>query len=292
MTGYGTATTETEGWVGTVEIRTVNSRFREIKVRSPLSAGSERRLKQAVERAIGRGRAEVTVHLERDVAQDLAVDPARLDAVAGALAQVTQALGAAGVTAGPVDPVDALRLATQKSGRDTGDEGPQLELASRVLARALEGLVAMREQEGESLRGALADLLADVEGHLQTLGTLAQQQAPMRLANYRARLAELVEGGPELPEPERIAQEVAILATKADVTEELARIESHIRQMRGVLEEQAAVGQGKRLDFLCQEFVREFSTLGAKIDSAEGKREVIAAKATLERIREQVQNVE
>lgn len=292
MTGYGTATSQADGWVGTVEIRTVNSRYREIKVRSPLSAGSERRLKQSVERAIGRGRAEVTVHLDREVPQDLALDRTRLAVVAAALVEVTQQLAAAGLESGPVDPVDALRLATQQKGREAGEEAPQLELASALLGQALEGLVAMRAEEGESLLNELGSLLSDVEGHLSRLGELAADQAPRRLAAYKTRLEELCAGGPALPEPDRIAQEVAMLATKADVTEELARIESHVRQMRTVLAEDAAVGQGKRLDFLCQEFVREFSTLGAKIDMGEGKREVIEAKATLERIREQVQNVE
>jgi uncharacterized protein (TIGR00255 family) len=151
----------------------------------------------------------------------------------------------------------------------------------------------MREQEGRALTAALAGLADELEGHARELRRLLDGEAE----RLQDRLAERIAGlcaraGVSPPAPERLAQEVALLVARGDIEEELARLASHLAQWRGVLAAPAQPGQGKTLDFLSQELFREITTVGSKITSHAGSAVVIAAKGAVERMREQVQNVE
>jgi uncharacterized protein (TIGR00255 family) len=162
------------------------------------------------------------------------------------------------------------------------------ELLLRVAREAVAQLVASREKEGASLGGVMEEKLRGVEEAVARLDTLRGPVREEMAAALRRRLAELL-GGQPLDET-RLAQEVALLVDRSDVSEEIDRLRSHVEHFRAVMRESAAAG--KRLDFLTQEVFRELNTLGAKCRNAEMTRAVLDAKVLCEQIREQVQNVE
>ncbi len=162
------------------------------------------------------------------------------------------------------------------------------ELLLRVTREAVAQLVASREKEGGSLVGIMDEKLRGMEETVTRLDTLRGPVREEMAAALRRRLAELL-GGQPLDET-RVAQEVALLVDRSDVSEEIDRLRSHVEHFRAVMKESAAAG--KRLDFLTQEIFRELNTLGAKCRNAEMTRAVLDAKVLCEQIREQVQNVE
>lgn len=297
MTGFGAATRVIDHGgaphVLGVELRSVNQRFFEIKIRQPFGAAAELELRRQVEDRIGRGRVDLLVHLQPVGGGEVAgLERARL---AEALAQVHElrALAAqAAVELAPVNPLDLLRFVA--GARPAGD-APQPRPAELggLLTTALDGLCAMRAREGEALTQVLAALVQELAGQGETLRASLAGEAERvhdRLADKIAALC--ARAGVSPPGPERLAQEVAVLVQRGDIEEELARLASHLDQFRGVLAAPAQVGQGKTLDFLSQELFREITTIGSKITSHAGSAVVIAAKSTVERMREQVQNVE
>jgi uncharacterized protein (TIGR00255 family) len=169
-----------------------------------------------------------------------------------------------------------------------------------ALEDAITGLDAMRLKEGEALARALTEQTEALEIAANKLRVLVAAEPARLYARLGERIAELLgapvaaaAGGTTPPlDPGRLAAEVATLVARGDVTEELDRIASHVAQIRGVLAEAPRRGQGKTLDFLAQELVRELTTVGAKITSHPAIVEIIAAKEAVERMREQVQNVE
>jgi uncharacterized protein (TIGR00255 family) len=302
MTGFGAATRVidfgSQPHVLGVELRSVNQRFLEIKLRQPFGAASEQELRRATEARLGRGRVDLMVHLQPSSGPSEAtgLDRQRLAEVLEQVHELTALATSMRVELAPVNTLDLLRFvthtrATQPAAAETPQEAPP-ELAE-LLREALDGLCGMREREGEALAAVLAVLADELAGHAETLrGSLAGEAERLqdRLAEKLAALC--ARAGVSPPSPERVAQEVAALVQRGDIEEELARLASHLVQLRGVLAAPAHVGQGKTLDFLSQELFREITTIGSKITSHAGSAVVIAAKATVERMREQVQNVE
>ena len=300
MTGFGAATRVIDfggqAHVLGVELRSVNQRFLEVKTRQPFGLAAEQDLRKATETRLGRGRVDVLVHLQpagSDVASGL--DRARLREVLVQLRDLSAHAAASGVALAPANALDLLRFVTHARPTAQAADAPQEappELAA-LLTEALDALCLMREREGAALAEVLANLTDELTAHAATLRAGLAGEAERlhdRLAEKVTALC--VRAGVSAPPPERIAQEVAALVQRGDIEEELARLASHLGQLRGVLAAPAQSGQGKTLDFLSQELFREITTIGSKITSHAGSAVVIAAKATVERMREQVQNVE
>lgn len=297
MTGFGAATRVIDHGgaphVLGVELRSVNQRFFEIKIRQPFGAATEQELRRATEARIGRGRVELLVHLQPAGGGEVAgLDLARLAEALAQIRELTALAAQSAVVLAPVGPLDLLRhIVGSKPAADAPQERPASLLA--LLGEALDGLCGMRVREGDALAQVLGTLVDELAAQGQVLRASLAGEAERvhdRLAEKIAALCARADVSP--PGPERLAQEVAVLVQRGDIEEELARLASHLDQFRGVLAAPAQVGQGKTLDFLSQELFREITTIGSKITSHAGSAVVIAAKSTVERMREQVQNVE
>ncbi|HEY8375917.1 MAG TPA: DUF1732 domain-containing protein [Nannocystis sp.] len=298
MTGFGAAgcVTEVAGQpmrLG-VELRSVNQRFLEVKIRQPFGAQAEHELRRKVEARLRRGRVDVYVHLQGALGV-AALAPAELERVAEVLTQARQIEAQAqelGVALSPFTAIDVLRLLAARTGDKEAPVRAPPELEGLV-DEALDALCRMREQEGAALENALRELAASLRHHVDALAATRADEAQRLLARLRERIGALCEqAAVSPPPPERIAQEIAVLVQRGDIEEELARIDSHLAQLHAVLDAPPEAGQGKVLDFLAQELFRELTTIGSKITSHAGSGLVIAAKGDVERIREQVQNVE
>jgi uncharacterized protein (TIGR00255 family) len=289
MTGFGRGELQVGGRTFRVEARSVNNRFLDLKVRLPWIDGElESRTIALVRRAVTRGRVEISVLEERGARPDasLHLDEALARSVGAALQRLAGLLGADLATAARLLPPLKELVGTDSGPIATDDVWPALE---RGLQEALGALTAMRRREGEALA-------ADVAGHLQRLReavarirTLAAGEPERARRRLQDRLSRLL--GDSTPvDAARLAEEVALIADRADVSEELARLESHFEQLQGMLEAQGEVG--RRFEFMLQELHRELNTIASKTDSAETAHLVVDAKASVERMREQAQNVE
>lgn len=287
MTGFGRGTARAGEAEATVEVRTVNGRNAEAKVRG-LGEMPEHEATVAarVKDAIGRGNA--TVHVT--IGQAGGAGAFRVDAEAAAAAGDTlrEAAEAAGLGAGAVTLADVLRQpdVLVPAPAATDDAWPAVQAA---LGDALDALRTMRQTEGAALA---ADLAARADA-IDRLREAVERRAPERIAEARerleGRLADLLDGTDARLDPARLEAEVALLADKLDVTEETVRLESHLDQFRAALEAEGPVG--RRLNFLAQELGREVNTIGSKANDAETTRLAVSMKEEVEKIREQVQNV-
>jgi uncharacterized protein (TIGR00255 family) len=302
MTGYGRSAVESQGTRVAVEIRAVNHRFLDFKLRgSPLSPELEEAVTGAVRKRLERGAVQMTVRVE----QRGEVSALQIDREAAR--RMHAELGALRVDLGLDEPVTLALICSQPGVLVARAEEPATELAGGpaadalgkhtsaclldAVAQALDALVRMRETEG-------AALASDVEGRLGRLaGTVDEIAAHAEIAPAEARrrlderLVRLLEGGAVEVSPERLAQEVAILADRLDVTEEIVRLRSHVEHA-GAMCAESAGAVGRRLDFLVQEMGRELNTIASKSHALAISRAVVDAKAELEKIREQVQNIE
>jgi uncharacterized protein (TIGR00255 family) len=290
MTGFGTA----DGRVGaarvTVEVRTVNHRFfsPSLKLPSALSRW-ESEVREALRVRVARGHVTLMARHERDGAEErggLAVDEARFAAYVAQLRDLAARHGLADT----LDVATVLRLPDVLTAEVTPEVEPTLEELLAVVERAADALTAMREDEGRRLAAVLEERIAIVE---QALARIAER-APQRLAEQRDRLRaavrELLDGA--AVDEQRLAQEIAILADRLDVSEEIDRFRSHVTAFRAALGGTGGDQVGKRLGFLLQEMLRETNTTGSKANDAAMLHEVVLVKEELERIREQVENVE
>ena len=288
MTGFGAATARAGGEEVTVEVRAVNNKFCEVKARLPrefaaLEPGVVRRVKER----LARGGVDVSIRRGEGGASTLRprVDEALAALYLERFRSLQERLSLPGS-------VELAHLLAAEGVVGLEERPPDLSLAEaavgEALDRALDGLLAMREREGATLRRDLEERLASLEGFVDRLAAAA----PAAVTAYRDRLARRVQelAGDVGVDPQRLAQEVAIFADRSDVTEELTRLRSHLDQLRGLLDTPEPVG--RRLDFLVQEANREVNTSGAKSQWADAAALVVEMKAELERIREQVQNVE
>ena len=288
MTGYGRAQNLTDGWDVTVEIRSVNHRFFEFSSRLPRSYGYlDEKLKNFVQSAVSRGKVEVSVSLQRvegpaaavQINQDLA--KAYLDA----LRDTGNSLGLRDdITLSSLSRFGDIFTVT----RLAEDEDQVWQAVCPTAKEALENFLAMRLREGERLREDLLERLAVVETNLQAV----EAQSPKTVEEYRSRLyAKLKEVLADASiQEQRILTEAAIFAEKIAVAEETVRLGSHIQQFREILDSGEPVG--RKLDFLVQEMNREANTIGSKAQDVTVARLVVDMKSDIEKIREQVQNIE
>ncbi|MFL6233893.1 MAG: YicC/YloC family endoribonuclease [Thermoanaerobaculia bacterium] len=289
MTGYGEASGENARQGITVSLRAVNHRFLDLQLRiGEELRGSEAALRDAIGKEVSRGRVEARVEL-RPIAERKATVQVNMSVIREAHVAVHQlvenGLIERGLSAGDLMRLpEAFRVELGVEEWSPEDE----ELLLRVTREAVAQLVASREKEGGSLVVVMDEKLRGVEDAVTRLDALRGPVREEMAAALRRRLAELL-GGQPLDET-RVAQEVALLVDRSDVSEEIDRLRSHVEHFRAVMRESAAAG--KRLDFLTQEVFRELNTLGAKCRNAEMTRAVLDAKVLCEQIREQVQNVE
>jgi uncharacterized protein (TIGR00255 family) len=288
MTGYGRGEARGARTVLIAEARSVNHRFCEVSLKLPRGlTAHEPELRRLTQGRVARGRVDVTVTQRRAVA---AAPVIRTDVALGlAYAQGARGLAEAAGIPADVSVADLLRLPGVITVEDTEEEdGEAAVLLKTAVTDAVDELCRMRQTEG-------AALARDLGAHVDALGGWVRQVAnllPSALARIQARLRERVQTilGETPADPGRLAQEVAMWAARSDVAEELARLGSHLDQFRALLRDGGAVG--RQFDFLAQELHREVNTIASKADDAELVARVLEARTLVERIREQVQNVE
>lgn len=287
MTGYGEAIS-TQGRIAVVaRIKSINARFLDLRVNAPeILAELETEVSNSVKSAITRGTVSVTIELapgDKTDLFDVVLDEKLLEKYLSAMKQaVSEEL--------VLTPRDIVALPDVMTIRPKQDLARLL--APSVIAAVSEAaanLVAMREREGLSIYNDLAGRLDRISLFVDDLEQRKDECRTRNFDSLKQRICELVEGQMELSE-ERIAQEAALFSCKADPTEELTRLKSHIAQFRTALDEPQSVGS--KLKFLLQECNREADTIGAKGADLETSNLVIAIKEEFERIREQIANVE
>ena len=295
MTGYGRGVASHGDVRATVEVRAVNHRFLDLKLRgAPLSAALEEAIATRVRARLERGAVAVSIQLARGGGPaGVRIDGDAAERAHRMLAELAGRLAIPGpdlalVLAQPgVVITDELAERLADPGAGEGPGGPAAAVCE-ALDAALVQLDEMRRVEGAALAAELharIDELAAARAQVAVLTAGVPQLLARRLLERVRRLSEEVG-----VDPARIAQEVALYADRADITEELVRLASHLDQARALID--GAGAAGRRLDFLVQEIGRELNTIGSKSTTAEITTAVVGAKAVLEKIREQVQNVE
>ncbi len=293
MTGYAQAHAAGHGWTIRISVRSVNHRFLDLHLRLPEgSEALEPRIRQTLRERIRRGHVDVTLRYELSGPAAVGVN----QPVAASYIEAANALREQfGIRAEP-DLAAILRLpgVIGPPSASLDEDLAQLEaLAGQCLGEALDRLDRMREQEAAALRDEMAGHLRNVASLAAQVETLAERARPAFARRLEARLKDLL--GETTLDPARIVQEASIAAERSDVSEELARLASHVRQFESLLSGGADVG--KKLDFLLQEMQREANTLLSKTpgSEAEGLRITelgLEIKSEIEKIREQVQNIE
>jgi uncharacterized protein (TIGR00255 family) len=288
MTGFGAGRARVGDEEFSVELRSLNHKFCEVKARLPreLSTLEPVMVKQVKDR-LARGAVEIFVKRQTATASGTVpvIDVALAKEYARAFRELAQALGA------PAE-VTWAQVATQPGVMKLEEKGMDVESATQAvheaLEQALKALEQMRQVEGESIYADLDARLKLIEGWSREVTALA----PRVVEEYRQRLsdrvAELARG--VAVDPQRLAQEVAMFAERTDIAEESTRLASHLEQFRALMA--SSEPAGRRMDFLVQEMHREVNTTGSKSQHAEISARVVSMKAEVERIREQVQNVE
>jgi len=291
MTGYGRGQAGDGLRTWTVEVRAVNHRFCDIRIKLPkLYVGLEERIKKKVAEFHGRGHVEVYVNLTREGEQSGRL---QLDlALAREYRQCLQTIKEELELPGELDLTLVAALAGVIAPLDSDAGAPDQEAVwpplARALTEALADCLAMRESEGEALQKELRQRLDGVAALVETIGGSIPELQRERAAALKERLDNLLRGVDI--DPVRLAQEAAILVDKMDVTEELVRLRSHVEQGNHFLALDEPVG--RKLDFLVQEFFREVNTIGSKISDARTAHLLVDCKNELEKMREQVQNIE
>ena len=287
MTGFGAAEGDVGGARVSVELRSVNHRFFNPSIKLPSQfARWEGDVREALRRSVARGHVTAMARVERVVSTaGAAIDEARF----AAYVEQIRALQERYRLDPGLDVATVLRMPDVLAGEDTVEEGTAAELVA-IVERAAAALDVMRLAEGERLVAYLGDRLSVVEGAVERIA----ERAPVRLVEQRDRLKasvrELAEG--VAVDEQRLAQEIAIMADRLDVSEEVSRFRSHVAAFRSALSTPAADGVGKRLGFLLQEMLREANTTGSKANDGGILQDVLTIKEELERIREQVENLE
>jgi uncharacterized protein (TIGR00255 family) len=291
MTGFGRARREVDGLGLEVEVRSVNHRHLDLRVRLPrVLVDQESAVKKRLQKGLSRGKVDLTVSLTMaNAAPTLEID----ETIVSQYVEVSDRLRARHSLPAPLDVASLLGLpGVTRFVEAELDSTELIEPLSSAIEEALAAMVEMRATEG-------ASLAAEVEGRLSQIEELAKDfdgRAEEVLAVAKQRLtkrAEQIKRDVGLLDEARLHQEIVIAADRLDITEELVRLQSHVAQFRETLASGASGKPvGRRLDFLLQELGREANTVGSKANDAPLAQDVVEMKTELERIREQVQNIE
>jgi uncharacterized protein (TIGR00255 family) len=292
MTGFASLTKDDEVATITITIRSVNHKFLDLQVRLPTTlAGIENRLRSLAQKRVSRGRVEITVMVQqrRVPALEVELNEVFLEALGGAIDRARER----GYVSGTMAPSDLLRfpqaLSIRERADDTQADADQVALRiEEAVIAALDDLDAMRAREGGYLR-------ADLENRRATLGELfarAAAAADDGMLGLQTRLQERVRElrADALADETVIAQEIAKFVGRSDITEEVVRFRGHLEHWRALTDSPEPCG--RKLDFLLQEMNREVNTVGSKAEGPAVSEVIVALKAELEKMREQVQNVE
>lgn len=288
MTGYGKGEARSGALMVTVEIKTVNHRHSDISVKMPRSfLALENDIRKQVGQVLRRGKIDLYVNYE--MTEEAQAEPVLNQGLAAAYHRLFDRMRDEFGLSGEIP---LALIAGQKDVilvRESELEEADMRTAlTQAVAAALDCLLAMRQAEGEETR---KDLAARLDAAEQMLGVI-EQRAPQIPLEWRGRLQERLDRLQQNLEwdPQRVAQELALFADRCDISEELARFRSHLVQFREMFNDVEPVG--RRMDFLLQELNREVNTMGSKSNDAELTRVVVSLKAELEKVREQVQNLE
>jgi len=284
MTGFGAGSAPVGGAKLAVEVRALNHRHQEVRVRLPAELHEHAFfLEQSSREILGRGRFDVAVRIEGNLVSHVTIAEDRLREVYHALSRVAREL----------DPDATVEIAQLVALPDmVRSDGPALEDCRAAILSALreatDALGVMQELEGKKLREDLSARLSHLSELTAGVRHGASDLVEHRRQKLKERLDQLLVDAPSLPS-ERLEHEVALLADRADITEELVRLDSHFAQFSALLTDPTEVG--RRLDFLLQEVAREVNTIGAKSPHTKIAQLVVEMKSEVERLREQVQNV-
>lgn len=288
MTGFGAGDAETADFKVHIEVKAVNQRFLETNYHMPYSMNMfENQLTKKIKEYASRGKLDINIRFQdlRDKAVTVKVDKGLVAAYGQALQEISSQLELSAT-------VTAAQIASYPDVLKLNEENADLEAAQPVLMQAmeqaLESFVAMREAEGQNIQ---RDLLARI-GTLENFVGELEKLAPEIVAAYRQRLENLLREylAKEDIEESRIIQEVALFTDKVNYTEETVRLRSHFNQFRQIIT--AGEPVGRKLDFLIQEMNREINTVASKANSAGAAQFVVDVKSEIEKIREQIQNIE
>lgn len=289
MTGYGRGEYSDESYNFKVEIKSVNHRYNDITIKMPRHIGYlEEKIKKIIKEKITRGKVDVFIYLDyvNESAMDIKVDIPLAKAYKEALIELSQELN----LEEDIRLHNILGLSEiTKTERKEIDEDSLFKCLENATYLALDEIMAMKTHEGKELK---KDMLSNL-GKIESFLVIIEERSPLVVLEYKDKLKErissLFEDGLEVDE-DRINSEVIFFADKSDINEEIVRLKSHIKQFISILSEEGSVG--RKLDFLIQEMNREINTIGSKANDIIIAQNVVEVKSELEKIREQVQNIE
>lgn len=291
MTGFGRAERSLSGVQITVEIRTVNSRYLDVIVRAPREFQSaEAACRERVQGQLSRGRVEVTISRASQAGEEgpPSCNQELLDQFLSLGCEHAERLG---LLSAALKKELFLQLLDRKDILErreiVGDFEHETPVMLDAVSEALQHVVKMRAAEGVRLSAELLERLTTIERYRDAIADATRTQAEQLRTKLQQRIQKVLADAPI--DSNRLEMEVALLVDRADVSEELTRIESHAEQARAILQQSPV---GRKLEFLLQEFSREFNTISSKVQYAEVQHMVVEAKAEIEKIREQVQNLE
>ena len=290
MTGFGRGTAQGDGFSAAVDLKTVNNRFLDIHLRTSTDLTAvEAVVRKRIGERLSRGRVDVNISVERTSEVTYELNRPLIAGFIQVMREMQREYGLAGEP--DVNVLARLPGAMQVSRAGVSEE--MLRGVEQALNQALDELEAMRVREGAALAAEMGSRLDEIERHLPIIESLSGEQVEAYRARVNRRISELLaRDGLEIVQLDqgRLAQEVAYLADRSDIIEEVARLRSHVSQFRAALAEEGDTG--KRLDFLLQEFNREANTVLSKSTDLAIKDAALGIKAAVEKLREQVQNVE
>lgn len=292
MTGFasGKGALGPHSW--TWELRSVNGKGLDMRLRVPdWLTGLEATLRGQMSKALSRGNVTLSLRLNRDeTAPDLVLNETAMDAALTAMARTQKMAAACGVTLASSSAADLIAIKGMlDAGNDADDPAPIVAKLTRDFPDLLSAFIAMRETEGQALASVLNSQLDQVADLTEQSAELAEQRKDKAALALRENLARVMDNA-QGADPDRVAQELALIAVKTDITEEIDRLKAHVIAARDLLSQDVAVG--RKLDFLMQEFNREANTLCSKAQSADLTSVGLELKAVIDQMREQVQNIE
>ncbi len=292
MTGFASAQGAGQGLQWTWELRGVNGKGLDLRLRMPdWVEGLEAKVRSAVAKPLARGNIQISLKLVSDGEEGaLRLDPAQLDRVLDAMTLIETQAMERGLSLAPSTAAEVVGLRGVMTAEAGAVDQPVLLAALMAdFDSALQGFVAMRKAEGAALSDVLTRQLGEIAKYVGQATEAVEARGAERGNRLRAQLARVMDNTDGV-EPARIAQELALIAVKSDVTEELDRLVAHLDATRALLDSPGAIG--RKLDFLCQEFNREANTLCSKSGDAALTQIGLALKTVIDQMREQVQNVE
>ncbi|MDJ0640233.1 MAG: YicC/YloC family endoribonuclease [Paracoccaceae bacterium] len=293
MTGFAAIEGAYEGWAWTADIRAVNGRSLELRLRVPDLEGLEATLRKRMQAKLGRGNVTVQIKLQRDSAAAKSVLNAEaLVAALGHLAEIEAEAKSRGMD---ITPMRASDIAMMKGVLDAPDSslgdgaGPLRDAVLKSMDACLEAFLKDRAREGAALTSVMEDQINRIEALTAAAKSAAEAREDAQKTSLQRALERLL-STTEVPDETRLTQELALIAVKTDVTEELDRLVSHVAAARDLMKTKGPVG--RKLDFLMQEFNREANTLCSKAQSSDLTAIGLDLKTVIDQMREQVQNIE